>query len=169
MTGLGHQIAATGAALFLALPHLEAGLIPKAGTLFLSCAGAGKAPDWLELPWNGRRLIPHRRITHWVLGWAIVLAYASTMLQGFASWALVGFSLGCLIHLSGDMLTPRGVPVIHPWARTKGAKLTSGSEDEWIWIFAVWSLAFLIYKHGSLDGVQHFIEATKETLHVTSS
>ncbi len=146
MTGRGHHIAAAGGGAGLFFWAAELVPLQDATVLGVACVLGGKAPDWLELPlWNGQgRLIPHRRITHWVLGWIAALG-SSTFIDPPVSMAVAGFSIGCLIHLSGDLLTPMGVPVLHPWARTRGMQSRSPFWNEFLWVAGIWGAAVLPY------------------------
>ena len=146
MTGRGHHIAAAGGGTGLFLWACQSMSIQDATVLGVACVLGGKAPDWLEIPlWNGQgRVIPHRRITHWVSGWLAVLG-TSFFMETPMSMAVAGFSIGGLIHLSGDLLTPMGVPVLHPWSRTQGMQAGSPAWKELGWIAAVWRAAFVPY------------------------
>lgn len=84
------------------------------------------APDWLELPsWDKRTqkrisVIPHRTITHWVLGWVILLGQCLGMLRQGQTPELLfaaGFCGGAILHCFLDATTPMGVPWIFPWRR----------------------------------------------------
>lgn len=106
-------------------------LQPTQGTLFAAAGFAGAllgstAPDWLELPqkptfWGtgGKRLIPHRTLTHWWPLW--VWLFISTLhMQGTLISALLeGFALGGLSHLVVDLPNPMGVPFATPFASSR--------------------------------------------------
>lgn len=91
------------------------------------CLWGASAPDWLEISGRtfwGRRvsLIPHRRITHWMLGWCAVTAWVLLNLaqrQSFQWCIAAGFCLSALLHVLLDYRTPMSVPVIHPWRRSR--------------------------------------------------
>lgn len=146
MTGKGHHLSAMGAAIGLFAWTNESGTFAEALHIALGCLAGGKAPDWLELPlWNGQaRVIPHRRITHWVVGWICILG-VSTLLPSPAGLAVTGFAVGCLVHLSGDLLTPQGVPVIHPWTRMKGASPAFPALTETMWVLTYWAIGIVPY------------------------
>lgn len=146
MTGKGHHIAAAGVAAGLFFWGAQLTTFSNAIHLALGCLIGGKAPDWLELPlWNGQaRIIPHRRVTHWVFGWILILG-ASTLLTAPAGLAVTGFAIGSLVHLLGDMMTPMGVPVLHPWNRTPGAKPRSPGLTELLFVGAIWALSIVPY------------------------
>ena len=67
------------------------------------------APDWLEgvLARVGRK-VKHRTVTHYVLGWALLLAF-SLSLWDFHH-LLAAFAWGGLTHVLADALTVMGVP-----------------------------------------------------------
>lgn len=142
MTGTGHYIAALGGGALIAAPMFSDAPL-SAAMLAFGCASAGQAPDYLEIPYGqGRRIIPHRRITHWLLGWVVMLVAALYHLPHPVAFLATGFSIGGLIHLSGDAITPMGVPHLHPWARTKGPRWarSGGGWFELNWILMVLSV-----------------------------
>lgn len=102
-------------------------LLPwQSGTLFAGCLFGSSSPDWLEIKtwlWGTRlSVIPHRRITHWMLGWVVAAGWADIRVwQGGAFlWCVaLGFCLSSLLHVYLDYLTPMSVPVIHPWRRSR--------------------------------------------------
>lgn len=81
----------------------------------------GVAPDMLEVPYGqGQRLLPHRRITHWLLFWLgglLVLLYGDLSLNWLLRAALTGFFAGGLAHCLGDVVNPAGIPLVHPWKK----------------------------------------------------
>lgn len=92
----------------------------------------GVAPDMLEIPWGARRLIPHRRITHWMLLWAGALALLWLHPESpsyLAYYALLGFVAGGLMHCLADLPNPTGVPVLHYWNRWSLDWWASGRHD----------------------------------------
>lgn len=94
----------------------------------------GTAPDWLEIPLAGTRLIPHRRVTHWALAWAlgtlICLPYQAgpSVIPGIA----LGFCFGGLSHVIVDLPNPMGIPLFHPWRRSSLRWWKSGQNEFWI-------------------------------------
>lgn len=79
-----------------------------------------------------------------MLLWAVLSAAAFIQLQitEVGAWALAfGFSLGALVHLSGDLLTPMGVPVLHPIRRTSLRLGRSGGLAELVWLSIIWGAA----------------------------
>lgn len=138
MTGLGHRVTALfSAALAYSLAE-DFGLVAA-----VACAMSGSAPDWLEVPWRTwsggqRRLIPHRRITHWMLGWA-TLAVVAWWHSGDLIWATAfGFACGGLTHLIMDLPNPAGVPILHPWNRFSLNLWRSGQHE--MLVSAGWAL-----------------------------
>lgn len=91
----------------------------------------GTAPDWLELRIGSRRLLPHRRLTHWLLGWTLALA-AWLYFQpapGYAHHFGLGFLIGGVTHCLVDFPNPMGIPVLHPWNRSSLNWWKSGKND----------------------------------------
>ncbi len=147
MTGAFHRLAVIAPALAIYSHYAESGNALAGIFALLACLAGGTGPDWLEIPvLNGARLIPHRRITHWMLFW--ILVFAVSVLGAVTNPALAalaaGFSLGCLVHLSGDVLTPMGVPLIHPWNRTSLA-IVHSTVGEFLWVIGMWSLSGIYY------------------------
>lgn len=103
-------------------------------------------PDQLEIAWHtgGRRkkgwfsigyedgirhsLIPHRTITHWFMLWCLVLG-VSILVVTRDRTPMPLFFLGLvgsgLLHVFMDSKTAMGVPILHPWRRTKGPHKSS--------------------------------------------
>lgn len=122
MRGPGHHI--TGLA---AGGLVSSSFGPESLVLVAAAWAGGTAPDWMELRIFGRRLIPHRRITHWLGGWlalAIFMLYA-----GITNPVALGFVVGCLTHCLVDLPNPTGVPLFHPWERTSLNWWRSGDYD----------------------------------------
>lgn len=147
MNGISHKAAAIAPGLALISVGASTGDLVPGVVGFLACVAGSKAPDWLEIPLvSGQRVIPHRRITHWALGWLVVatLAVAPGMLPtALLQMAVFGFSLGALTHVFGDLLTPAGVPVLHPWKRTSLAGVNQVPGGEVAWVLSVWLISFL--------------------------
>jgi len=115
---LGHHITAVGLGTAGAAITLSSGGMIPAALFFAGAFAGASAPDWLEMPFPGGRVIPHRTITHvpwlWVAGLFIALGY----MEG--SWLLplvIGFILASLLHLAMDSLSPMGIPLINPAGR----------------------------------------------------
>jgi membrane-bound metal-dependent hydrolase YbcI (DUF457 family) len=134
----GATLALVSAALaYCALDDSLGALLIAAG-----CFLGSSLPDQLEIAWHtggrvkrgwfgpryteGTRhsLIPHRTITHWLVLWCAVLGWVlwktldePTRLNLFA----LGFVMSGWVHVLMDSRTPIGVPLIHPWRRTRGS------------------------------------------------
>ena len=129
---------ATGAVTYLITQDLASTLAIAAGSIFGS-----SLPDQLEISWHtggskkrgwfasgyneGVRhsLIPHRTITHWMVAWFAIMGMA--MINeindpGALSAGLLGLALSGWLHVFMDSRTPMGVPLLHPWLRTRGVK-----------------------------------------------
>jgi membrane-bound metal-dependent hydrolase YbcI (DUF457 family) len=93
---------------------------PILGAASLIAGGlGGTAPDWLEIPYSqGKRLITHRTITHWVPLWLLALWWAhQQVLPWWGTWFLMPFLWGALSHLLMDWPNPVGVPFVWPTKR----------------------------------------------------
>jgi inner membrane protein len=105
----------------------------------------GVAPDWLEFPVGGRRLIPHRRVTHWMTLWVALAVVAYSNIGDFSpivANTFLGFACGGLAHCLGDLPNPAGVPLIHPWERTSLDWWLSGKYD---WTLGLGSLGLALW------------------------
>ena len=131
MTGKGHHYVGALSGVCL-LPWVDAPGAPF--TVLLSAWLGGTAPDWLELPYLGRRVIPHRRITHWVLAWLAALLLSLGLTHEWKGVA-IGFCIGGISHLLVDYPNPMGIPVVHPWERTSLNLWKSGSNELFIKLF----------------------------------
>lgn len=128
----GHHLTGLAAGLLVAPPWSS----DPAFTAITVLGGwlGGVAPDLIEIPIGARRVIPHRRITHWMLAWALALGWAlsanlhSTPLQAL----LLGFAAGGLMHCLVDFPNPMGVPMFHPWKRSSLNWWASGKYDLFI-------------------------------------
>lgn len=121
-----------------------AGLIPLFGLdpLSIAAAAAGATAPDIDLV-LGQRL--HRRFTHWWPAWTALATLAWWWRSDGLPWALLlPFSLGALLHLVGDFLTPMGLPIgINPMRRHGGLKLFStGTFGETVFVLA-WTAVFL--------------------------
>ncbi|ABO59627.1 membrane-bound metal-dependent hydrolase (plasmid) [Burkholderia vietnamiensis G4] len=95
-------------------------------TIFVGCLMGSSAPDTLEIKswiWGKRiSLIPHRTITHWLLGWICVCLWVAVRAVevGTFGWCVAfGFCLSGLCHVIMDATTPMGVPMLHPYRRSR--------------------------------------------------
>ena len=137
MTKTGHKWTGLGTGIGVAGLSPDFELVGVVLAIIGGVSG-GTAPDWLEIS-SWRRsypntllgwlsleftdtrtsLIPHRRITHWVLAWAVLMSVSVFLIENSLLQAyLIGFSAGGLTHLLVDVPNPMGVPVWHPWRRT---------------------------------------------------
>lgn len=92
----------------------------------------GVAPDLLEIPMGARRLLPHRRLTHWLAFWVagVALSLSGLLPMGPLLQALcLGFFVGGVAHCLGDLPNPQGIPVLHPWNRSSLHWWPSGRHD----------------------------------------
>ena len=118
MNQFGHHITAAALGIAGAAIAVQSGL-PVQGALFFVGAFAGaSAPDWLELPFSGGRVIPHRTLTHVPWLWLVALLWVAVALHGSWLWPVVlGFILASLLHLAMDSLSPMGIPLANPGGR----------------------------------------------------
>ena len=95
------------------------------------------APDRFERIFAGIRWLPHRTLTHWWLCWialsGVVFFYLPNRL--YCLW--VSMLLGVFIHLSGDLLTPLGVPFLSPGKRLSIVRSQPTQTRVLIWLVAV--------------------------------
>jgi hypothetical protein len=93
--------------------HSGAGGDYHLGTLLALCMGVcgGTAPDWMEVAWwtRKRRLwIAHRTLTHWGVGWLVLLYWSYHALgQHVMAVPAFGFAAGGLMHLLADSIQDR--------------------------------------------------------------
>lgn len=100
------------------------------GLIAFGCVWGASAPDWMEISgWTfwGKRisLIPHRTVTHWLLGWLLATAWAlwSALNDGSLEWCMaLGFCLSATIHVLMDAPSPMGVPIVNPFRRPRASK-----------------------------------------------
>lgn len=108
------------------------------------------APDWMEMPTfslskrSFKRIIPHRTLTHWVLGWVGLVYYGYTGFEesvgfwsnGDSSYLLIlAFSLGALLHTLQDLMTPHGVPIFIPFYERSKIPIVRGEFFEKMFVF----------------------------------
>jgi hypothetical protein len=112
---------------------------------FVAGVAGSTAPDWLEVAWwsRKRRLwITHRTLTHWGVGWLLLLAGAYHGLGHYPLAApIFGFACGGLMHLLADWPNPLGVP----WIATRHSLnwWNSGRCDLLV-VGASWAAAWVI-------------------------
>ena len=152
MTGRGHR--ALGLAVGVALlPFVEPLTGFVGGALVVAGAWLGStAPDWLEIrlshgPGGSGTIIRHRTLTHVLLFWIFLCFFSGCLIflpgRAVEGCALYGFALGGVSHWIGDVGTPMGVPVWHPFRRIS-VRLWS-SESEMVPVALAWAGVGLIY------------------------
>ena len=146
-----HFSAGFGLGVFLGLgvrvlsdsPH---GLL-NALAIFAGSVGGSSLPDSMEISWHtgggikrgfwrntyidGQRhsLIPHRRITHWLLAWTFAAVFGAAWVLREPHWFgyfLAGLAMSGWLHCLMDSRTPMGVPWFHPWRRIRGSATKKG-------------------------------------------
>lgn len=142
LTGPGHRLFGTGLAVAAGAAIAPHAGVHVAAALVISAYPGTTAPDWLEAPIGGVRLIPHRTVTHWLPLWLGLLGAGALLglLSPLAGAVLGGFALGGLSHWFGDYGTPMGVPVLHPFRR-RSARLWATGRGELLPISLAWLLA----------------------------
>lgn len=142
MTGRGHRAFAAALALTASPWLVQAHGLPAAAAAVTATVAGATAPDWMEIRTGGRTLIPHRTVTHYPLAWAALLLVGAWWAdhQPVPGALLLGFALGGLAHWLGDLGTPMGVPVWHPFRRTS-LRLWRTGPSEWIPVAAAWGMA----------------------------
>lgn len=124
MNQLGHHITAVALGVAGAAVAVQAGEPVQAGLFFLGAFAGASAPDWLELPFPGGRVIPHRTLTHVPWLWLIALLLVAEALRGSWLWPLsLGFILASILHLAMDSLSPMGIPLGNPAGRRHSLRL----------------------------------------------
>lgn len=162
MKWITHQAGAIVSALVLGLP--------PAG---VAAAWAGAiAPDVIDQ--RVSRLAPtrkgrqkifnriHRGTSHWLGWWLACLALAAwAPLPWLAQDSLAGLAFGGVSHVTLDMCTTRGVPLL-PFSRRRNVSLglfSTGSLGEWLFLALVLcgGLVYLLVANpGSLLAIQKF-------------
>lgn len=108
---------------------------------------------WKEEGWflNKRKvrksLIPHRTFTHWPVFWiAVGVAGFATFTDVHLRIAAVALSVGALVHILGDAMTPMGVPLWNPLGRKYSLRWVRSLVAEWLiaWGFLASSVAIYV-------------------------
>ncbi|PLZ04315.1 hypothetical protein CY652_01175 [Burkholderia sp. WAC0059] len=125
----------------------------------LACGVAGgSAPDWLEVAWwtrSRRRWIAHRSLTHWGIGWIVLLAWSYCRLGHRPLAApLFGFALGGLVHLLADWPNPLGVPWI---AGRHSLNWWNSGRCDLLIVGASWLAAWFVVVHGMPHGLREWL------------
>lgn len=121
---------------------------------FIAGVAGSTAPDWLEVAWwtRARRLwITHRTLTHWGVGWVLLLVLSYRWLghSPFAAPAF-GFACGGLMHLLADWPNPLGVPWI---AGRHSLNWWNSGHCDLLVVGASWAAAWFVAGHvGVLHG-----------------
>jgi inner membrane protein len=172
MTGKGHLL--TGAIFsFASFKFTNSigglGIVTALFTIFGSTA-----PDWLEIRKGTNTLIPHRTITHWLPIWIIIFIYAlsqfnptlinfiknintdlyniiSFKLNLIVSSAILGFSIGGLLHLLFDFPNPMGIPIFTPVHRISLNLWNSGEKEYLIITLTVLFVLYYFDIHNKLN------------------
>jgi inner membrane protein len=126
--------------------------------VWLGLSFGARAPDQLELfKWMmGRRfsLIPHRTLTHWGLFW-LAACYGAAWLLGVSGGQraeglvaiLFGYTLGGVIHLFFDIMTPAGIPLLTPFARRTSLNVfRSGAITEYLILIGCIGITVMIWR-----------------------
>lgn len=110
-------------------------------------------------------LLTHRTITHcWYLWTALCVATPFMEITNPSIlMAITGLSVGCLLHILGDMLTYAGVPLgLNPFGKTFSFNLfASGSPKELpvvIFSLGLSFLAFYIINPGQMPTLQQLLD-----------
>lgn len=152
ITGRGHFTTGVIVAIASYPLSVKYGLYPI--VVALALAMGSSAPDWLEMPWNDgnrrRLLINHRTLTHWWPIWAYLL-WHGLKIGGVEGNAMVGFAIGCLLHLLTDLPNPMGIPILTPWHRFSLNLWKSGHNEILIILVA---FVFMGWSYSWLDRVQ---------------
>jgi hypothetical protein len=118
----------------------------RCGLAFVAAVAGGTAPDWLEVAWWRRKhrlWVTHRTVTHWGIGWLVLLALSWHWL-GRHPGAAFGFGFGGVMHLLADWPNPLGVPWIA--SRHSLNLWTSGRCDMFV-VAGAWAAAFGVADH----------------------
>lgn len=150
MTPTGHKFTAAAMAVAFAVP-VYFGVGPFEATLiFAGVMFGARAPDWSELAkWkDGVRysLIPHRGPTHWPGWWLIGLYFSMYHLPSPYNYIGIGFFSSALLHLIMDIMTPTGIPLLHPFAKKVSFTIykTGSFKSEGILVILCWMIAIFV-------------------------
>lgn len=127
MSPTGHKFTAAALALGWGLPLYHQALYLEAAMTAAGVMLGARAPDWAEVArWvNDRRysLIPHRGPTHWPGIWLIGLLLCLHYLESPLRDAAAGFFSAALLHLALDVMTPTGIPILHPFDKKRAIRV----------------------------------------------
>ena len=165
MTGKGHFSTGLAFSVSAFLFSKDVGAISWLSSIF--CIFGVNAPDYLEIRKKEKTVIPHRTITHWIPLWICLFLYSlfsinSTYFDFFSyihfekldtvvASALLGFSIGGLLHLLFDLPNPMGVPLLTPWHRVSLNLWKSGNREHLIIISVILFSLFYFIFHYNLE------------------
>jgi len=122
----GHKFTAAALGVALSAPLIANELMMEAAMCFAGVMFGARVPDWSEVAkWvDGKRysLIPHRGPTHWPGTWIIGLIISAMYLESPFREPLIGFFSAAILHLVMDIMTPTGIPLLHPFSRNVSIK-----------------------------------------------
>ncbi len=75
----------------------------------------------------------HRTLTHWPILYIVLGVFAIW----YSNLYLILFSIGALIHLGLDSLTPMGIPIKHPFGRRFSFFLVRSDNNLWDFVFSL--------------------------------
>lgn len=122
------------------------------------------APDWLEWVMAAfKRKVKHRTVTHYVLGWSLLLVFAVGLWDFHG--VLAAFAWGGLSHVLADSFTVMGVP-FSPYSDRRfhlfGGRLRTGGAGEygvaWGLVAVCLVIAVLFKPHGGLGWTPFFYD-----------
>ena len=174
MTGRTHQltglVAATSVVVWGINPHyapasLAALLLAAHFGALVPDIDSGAAEIWEHLPFGGvaskaaDTFLAHRNFTHsllalglfgWFSYWITSLLPVYWGIDPYLCW--LGFMMGFIAHLVGDMLTVQGLPLFWPWQRAigippkplEGIRIVSGGWFEQLVLFPLLNLALIL-------------------------
>lgn len=123
MSPTGHKFTGAALAFALAAPLYAAEMYMEAAVIAAGALWGARAPDWSEVAkWvNNKRysLIPHRGPTHWPGTWLVGLVLSMQYLESPYREIGIGFFASALLHLVMDIMTPTGIPLLHPFQKKK--------------------------------------------------
>ena len=123
MSPTGHKFTAAALGIVLSVPVLEKGQALEAALVLAGVMFGARVPDWSEMArWiDGKRysIIPHRGPTHWPGTWIAGLLLSVLYLQPPVREAAIGFFAAALLHLAMDIMTPSGIPLLHPFDKNR--------------------------------------------------
>lgn len=131
MTGKGHTFVGLVTSIAVYKFSKDLGLTGYIAAI-LSIIGS-TAPDWMEIRVKSgegcRTLIKHRTITHWLPIWIGLFIFSyfyitkeynfNFYINEYIIEALLGFSIGGLLHLLTDLPNPQGIPILTPFSSNR--------------------------------------------------